>query len=368
MELKKIGVPKLTIAFEKAAELVTLRLKNGVVALIIRDSGVTAGLYPLGIEEDIPAGLGTTNVEYVQRAFTGWTNRPRQVLLAVIGPATGEGDTEGTPITAGADLLAASDFDYLAAPPDVTQAELKSIQSWLAQARKGYCIGKLVAADFAADDMAVINFCASGIRVGETTYTGAQYCSRIAGILAGTPISGSATYAQLSEVTGVDAIEDPDGAVDAGKLILLHDGRKAKLARGINSLQTISDDIPEDLRKIKIVEAVDLIRAQSRLVIEDSYIGQMPNSYDNKLLLVTQLQSFLSQLEGEGILARNSSWVELDLDKQRSWLKEQGVAVEDMTDIEVLQEDTGSWVFICMGGQVLDAMEDFRLKNWIGGN
>lgn len=355
-----MGVPNLTIEFHKAAQEVESRLKAGIVALIVRDATVTPGLYRLGSALDIPSGLSVANEAYVQRAFTGWINSPQTVLLSVI-------DADDDLVDVGAAPLAATDFDYLAGPASYTGTEMDDLIDWLDEARKGYCIGKLVLPNDAADNMAVVNFVATNIKVGATTYTAGDYCSRIAGILAGTPIGSSATYAQLPEVTSVDAQTDPDTAVDGGKLILLHDGRKAKIARGVNSLQTLGD-LPANMKKIKVVEAVDLIRSRARAVIEDNYIGRMANSYDNKQLLVAELHAFLLELETAGVLAAGSGTAELDLDQQRAWLVSQGVDVSGMTDREILQQDTGTWVFVRMGGTILDAMEDFSVGFWMGGN
>ena len=51
-----------------------------------------------------------------------------------------------------------------------------------------------------ADHEGIINFTTNGIVSGDKTYTAAKYCSRIAGILAGTPLTISATYAPLNEL------------------------------------------------------------------------------------------------------------------------------------------------------------------------
>ena len=139
---------------------------------------------------------------------------------------------------------------------------------------------KLVAADYPADNMAVVNFSATDISDGTSTYTAGAYCSRIAGILASTDLAASATFAPLPEVVSVGAVEDPDAAVNAGKLILLHDGRKAKLCRAVNSLTTVPAGGKESLRKIKVVEAVDLIRSYALRLGEDKYMGVRNNSYD----------------------------------------------------------------------------------------
>lgn len=355
-----LGVPTLTITIKKAAETVATRMKNGVAAVIVRDTGAQAGLYVLGSEEDIPTGLGTTVEANIKRAFLGGDRRPQKVLLVVIG-------AEDDLVTKGCAPLETTDFDYLSAPVDVDEEEMTALVTWLDKAREKYCIGKAVLPDHEADNMAVINFSASGIVAGGETFTGADYCSRIAGLLAGTEISNSATSAPLEEVTAVDEIADPNAAVAAGKLILLHDGRKVRLSRAVNSLVTVDKDQSESLKKIKIVEAVDLIRQQSKLIIDDQFRGK-GNSYDTKMLIITALHEFLIQLETEGVIETGTSYVELNLTKQRTWLKENGVDVANMTDDEILKADTGSHLFVKMGGTILDAMEDFDLEFYMGGN
>lgn len=77
-------------------------------------------------------------------------------------------------------------------------------QKILIKPEKKATASKAVLPDTASDHEGIINFVATNIKVGTTTYkTGGMYASRIAGILAGTPADCSATYAPLPEVTGV---------------------------------------------------------------------------------------------------------------------------------------------------------------------
>ena len=155
------------------------------------------------------------------------------------------------------------------------------------------------------------------------------------------------------------------GAVAAGKLILVFDGRKTKLGRAVNSMTTVPPDQSEALKKIKIVAAVDLIRREAKLLVDDLYTGQ-GNSYDNKMVMVAAFQDFLSLLEGEGVLQAGSGYAELNLEKQRAWLKEQGVDVANMSEQDILKADTGPYIWIKMGGTILDGMEDFDLEFLMG--
>ena len=72
---------------------------------------------------------------------------------------------------------------------------------------------------------------------------------------------------------------------NAGKFVLLFDGTKVKTGRGVTSLTTTTSK-PALLKKIKIVETLDLIKRDLRLLVEDEYIGKYANSYDNKCVLV----------------------------------------------------------------------------------
>ncbi len=357
-----MGAPRITFTFQRAAEAVTARLKNGVVGLILRDDGVAAGTYTASDETDLPSGLSAENRAYVLQALRGSRGRrPAKVLLSVMA-AGAEADI----VADGAAAFAAAEVDYIAGPPDMTAEEAAAVKSWLTRARNGYFVGKLVAADYAADDMAVVNFSASGIVAGGATYTGAAYCARIAGILASADLSSSATFAPLEEVAAVDAVEDMDAAIDAGKLILVHDGVKAKLSRAVNSMTTVPAGQSAGLKKIKVVEAVDLIRSYAMRLIEDSFVGR-GNSYANKMLLVSTLQAFLASLEAADVLSSGSASAGIDLEAQRAWLKDHGADVASMSDDEIAKADTGSETFFALRGTILDAMEDFCVGLTMGG-
>jgi hypothetical protein len=268
----------------------------------------------------------------------------------------------------GFNALASYSYDYLAGPLDITEDDATDLAALVKTQRTKRYVGKVVLPDTAADYEGVINFSASDIKVGAATYTAAQYASRIAGMLAGTPADCSATYAALSEVTGVAAQDDADKAIDAGKLIMLDDGRHVKLGRAVTSKTTLGTDEPALLKKIKMVAAVDLIRYYAVTTVEDEYLGKCANTYDNKCILLTSLRDYLSTLEVQGVMLSGSSGAELDADAIRTYLlKENSDDSTELTRIKALsddalrKEDTGSHVFLHLYGQVLDAMEDFHI-------
>lgn len=129
----------------------------------------------------------------------------------------GAGDT----VTAEAAVLtwlATQKFDYLAGPDDLSPEEAGAIKTWLVNQRgDNYAIYKAVLPELAADSEAIVDFSASGILVDGETFTAAGYCGRIAGLIAGTPMTQAISYAALPEVEDIDrkTLVELDEAVGA---------------------------------------------------------------------------------------------------------------------------------------------------------
>ena len=351
-----MGLPNINIAFKTQAASAIGRSEKGVVALIVKDSKNNGG-HVFTNAAQIPTTLGKANQEYIQRAFTGYVNPPRRVLAYVL-PSAAEALTDALT------WLATQTFDYLAGPPDATEAECTAIVDWVKSRRlNDHAVCKAVVPNTAADSEAVVNFATEGIAVGANTYTAGQYCSRVAGLIAGTPMTSSCTYAPLAEVSDITRLTraEMDEAVDAGKLILLHDGEKVKVSRGINSLVTTTQDKGAAFQKIKLVEAMDMIQADIRMTCQDAYIGKYANSYDNKCLLITAIKGYLTGLEQSGILQAGSSTVAIDLAAQEAWLQSTGVDTGAMSELEIKQANTGDKVFLLATVKILDAIEDINL-------
>ena len=153
-----------------------------------------------------------------------------------------------------------------------------------------------------------------------------------------------------------------DAAVDAGKFILFHDGEKVKVARGVNSLQTTTQDKGDAWKKIKMVEVMDMIQTDIRTTAQDAYIGKYANSYDNKCLLVTAIKGYLVGLEQSGILQAGSSSVGIDLAAQEAYLQSVGTDTSKMSQQEIKEANTADKVFLEASIKILDAIEDISLN------
>lgn len=291
---------------------------------------------------------------------------PSQVIVERIA-------TADTDYSNGLARLKNKNWNYLAIP-GIQDAAVANIVSWIKTERdtnkKTY---KTVLPNAEADHEGVINFTAEGMKVNKgrdengnkiiKDYTASQYTCRIAGILAGLPFTNSATYYELREVEAITESTDPNTDIDSGKLILINDGTKIKIGRGVNSLTTTSETKGEEFKKIKIVDAVDLVRDDIRNTFDNSYVGKITNSYDHKVLFLSAVNVYFEELEKVDVLdSAYDNKAQIDTEAQRTYLLSKGVDVDSLKEQEIKEYNTGSKVFATARVKFLDAMEDLNME------
>lgn len=378
---EKLTMPTLTILFQQRAQTTIARSQKGVAALILRDALTAGQAWSLTSTAQIPEKLGKVNQDAIRRVFKGGVNPPRKVLVYCLGAedtldaetdvqaeGSEEAAAEAKPGSGAAALkwLGTQKFDYLAGPADLSETEAAVIKEWIIKKREDdHVIFKAVLPGCAANNEGIVNFTASGIQVAGDVFDAASYCGRVAGLIAGTPMKQSVTYAALPEVEDINRLSalEEDEAVGRGELILTHDGEKVKFGRGVNSLTTTTGR-SEVWRKIKIVEVLDLLQWDLRLAIQDNYIGKFQNSYDNKLLLITSVKLYLQALAKDGLI--ESDFVcDIDVEEQDAYLQSVGVATAEMTEQQIREANTGTYVFLAIDIRPIDAIEDVKIKIYL---
>ncbi|PEJ57400.1 phage tail sheath protein [Bacillus sp. AFS002410] len=350
-------LPEVYITFSQLASSAFKRSERGILAILLKDAAGQAGVYTLTDATQIPSGLSTANKTYLQQAFVGGENAPLKLLVRVGNSAT---ESDWSASLAWAETVK---FDYLVAPTAVS-GDLATINTWVTTQRTNNKLIRYVSANNAADKEYIYNFTTASITMNDsTTPSTASFCARMAGLIAGTPLSQSITYVPLLDVKSVESLTKTqmNTRIDNGEIILFHDGEKVKVARGMTSLKTLTPTKGSKFQKVKIVETLDLIANDIRKNIEDNYIGKVPNGYENKLQLVVAIGSYLQGLETEQLLAPDKNTVEIDLLAQKTYLTSQGIDTSTMTDQEIKEAETGDQIFIKMAITVLDAMETFNL-------
>lgn len=349
-----MGLPDIVIEFVKKAITAIQVGEGGVVGIIVKDT--PNGAYVLRAGDTLPE-LNAENKAYVERAFIG---SPKKILLYVL-------PKDATDYAEALKYFTTHRVNYLCGDPAITKELTTTLITWVKAKRKGgkiHPVAVLAGKDAEADDPGIVNFDLVGgdsLSVGEETFTAAQYCSRIAGLLAGLSYNVSATFKPLNEVTAIPLVDDDevvDESIDAGKLVLYDNGTGVVIGRGVNSLTTVTAEQTEDLKKIKIVAIQDQITTDITDTINESYIGNYPNSYDNKCLLITAIKGYLTQLEGKGWIERDKSVIEINVEKQKAYLESVGVDTTDMDEQAIKEANTGSKVFLKGKVSILDAIED----------
>lgn len=349
-----MGLPNILIEFKSKASTAIKRGERGIVAIVVTDEKV--GVTKIEDITQIPKDLTEENKAYIKRCFLGGIRPVKYIQLIVT-------DT----VEKSLKVLETIKFDYVVGPHDISSVDATAMASFVKALRdnKGIKV-KTVLPNTKGDHEGIINFTTTDIKVGEDTFTTAQYCSRIAGLLAGTPLQQSATYYRLSEIDDVPKFtkSELDKKIDEGEFVIFHDGEKVKVARAINSLVSIGATKSEDYKSIKIVDIMDLIYTDIRRTCEDNYIGKFANNYDNKCNLIVSIQAYLEALRNDELLDTNIV-TGIDMAVQTNYLKGKGEPVDEMTEQEIKEANTQTFVFLESRFKILNAIEDIQINFFI---
>ena len=351
----------MNVVFMAAAKKSIRRSERGIVGMIIKDTVVPDG-NPITIykEKDIPDTLSETNKEQIKLAMKGNDTTPRKIVVYVL--AKTEED-----YSKALEYFEIKKVTWLCCPTVKTDGREEEIVTWVRDQREGNRKKiKAVLPDNTADSEGIVNYATSEVTVKGKKYGSEEFCSRIAGLLAGTSYKISSTYAVVEEASECEKLDRDalDTAVDAGKLVLFYDGEKVKVARGVNSLTTVSKGKADPWKKIRVVETMDMMHDDLVLLAEDNYVGKYPNTYSNKCLLISAIDSYMKELERNGLIQDYA--VELDVEKIKEYIIEnKGVTrdeAEAMTDEEIKKQYTDEKVFMKASVTIVDVMEDINLE------
>lgn len=392
--MAKLGMPNVIISFREAGIAAIERSQRGIVFLILEEEqniidkltvntnaivgkaitgqavvGDTAekeaieNPFVVYTTDDIPATLSENNKDYITKCLLGYVTAPYRVKVFLQAKGKSGADKWQESLK----KIAAERWDYLAIPTIETE-QLETVGTWIKTNRENkYKKVKAVLPGYNGDYEGIINFSNKTIKTATKTYTPAEYTARIAGLIAGTPMTISATYAPLSEVIDCDKydLDENDEKVNNGEFFIWYDGTKYKMSRAMNSLVTTTEGKQEGYQTIKIVDIMDMIYDDVRTTAQDSYIGKYANTYDNKCLLITAITGYLKELENEGLLQANYSTVELDTEAIKNYQLQNGLYTKDeladMSNDEINMLDTKKKVFLKGKIKIIDAMEDIEL-------
>jgi len=142
-----------------------------------------------------------------------------------------------------------------------------------------------------------------GGELSGNTYTSGQFAPYIAGLIAGTAINRSITYAPvpLGDVNRRLTNAEVKTALQAGSLVLVNDGTQVKVERGICT----------DLSKIRKIRARQAIATDLNTSIANNYIGKVDNNEDGQKALIAAIKAYLETLAASNVIT-NAIRVDLD--------------------------------------------------------
>lgn len=375
-----MGAPIINISFIEKAKTIFGRAERGIVGLILKDNLVEGNpqKFTVQLTDEIPEYLSDFNKEQIKLALMGNVTAPKKVVCYVMNAGGSVGDDdEPTRLTEEYKKARAwvreTKIHFLACPTVETDGQLADMIAFVKEeinVNKNKIMGVFPFAN-TEDSDGIIGCEFTAYTTGEThtatsgAYTAEEYCSRIAGFIAGTPFNMSITYGTLNDLSNCNrlTVAEQDEAVDAGKLVLMHDGEKVKIVRGVNTFKSTTKTKSISFKKIKIVNIMNLIYDDLVKTIRDEYIGKFNNDYDDKCILVTAINAYFMNLVTQSVIT--SGECQIDLDAQRNYLRMAGEDVTEMTDKEILKANTGSIVYLTGKVGIPDAIEDVEFPIYL---
>lgn len=335
--------PGLYINFVNAALAQIVGGARGIVGIPITDRDRTIAttvdktFYTVETEKQASDLFGAAKIKPLQRIFAGGS---KQILVYTMPVYSAETATQDY-----IDMRAAFDsrlFNVFVYPDEVTSTEQTATLTWMQQNRADGKHFMTVFGGSATDDQDptvgntrttlladkyAVNLITGTIETG-AVISSAEFAPYIAGLIAGTPINKSTTYAQIrvddvsKRLTNAQIVT----ALQAGSFVLVHDGEKVKVERGITT----------DKSKIRKVRAEIAISTDITKTANDNYIGKVDNNIDGQKALISAIKAYLESLVTSNVLTSDLS-VELHPDfasvGDKVYLKIHIVEVDSMEEI-----------------------------------
>jgi hypothetical protein len=296
--------PGLYINFQEAAIAQIKGGARGIVAMPLHTySGGTAAektFYTVEDEAQAAELFGSANIQPIKFALQGGA---KEVLVYTMPTAPVEQDYIDM-----RNEFETRPFNVFVFDKEVSATEQDNTLAWLQQNREEKKHFMFVAGGSAADDQDpsvgnarsvqladdyVVNLI-TGVNINGTDYSSAEYAPYIAGLIAGTPINKSITYTQVrvDDVTKRLRNSEIVTALNAGSLVLVHDGEKVKVEQGLTTNKT----------KIRAICARQAVATDIEKTARDYYIGKLDNNEDGQKALIAAIKAYLETLEVNNVL------------------------------------------------------------------
>lgn len=360
--MSNIGLPVIDITFIQKAVSAIQRSERGTACIVVKGSVETPVLRRYKYESDMDSGDYSVDLlKALKRAFMVPVNK---VYVLIVPAATEDFSTAAT-------ALEGVKFNYICTVvSDWQQAVVNYIINKNAKSAGKKYIG-LVAGATTADSKYVINIKNEWVHdIDTNTQVDMEmYLPRVIAVLCNLPMNRSCTYYEFEDIDEVDMSfvtteHDIDHWINEGFIVFFKDEDTIKIGRGVNTLTTFTATDTEDMRKIIIVEAMNIILEDIYETFKEYYVGKYKNSYDNQCLFISAVNSYFRQLAREEILDPdydNMAYVDVEAQRE-AWLGIGKTEAKDWDEEKVKEMSFKSFVFLAGDIKILDAIEDLHFR------
>lgn len=305
--------PGLYLNFVEAALAAIAGGPRGVVGTPIYTYNGTAEagkFYTIEDEEQAVELFGTKNAKHILRILAGGAAE----VLAYAVPELIIPEEEATQYIKLRDEFEARAFNVFVYPDAIAPLEVDATVAWTARNRKEGKHFMYVLGGTAEEDQDPTAGNARSVRCkndyvvnlingvvdsdGNEAHSG-EYAAYIAGLVAGTAINRSITYAELpvADVNKHLRNSEINEALTSGSLVLVNDGKKIKIEQGV---VTNSDSTKRG--KIRIMRARQAVATDIPTTARDRYIGKIDNNPAGQAALISAIKAYLETLELNNVI------------------------------------------------------------------
>ncbi|WP_028553149.1 phage tail sheath subtilisin-like domain-containing protein [Paenibacillus sp. UNC451MF] len=308
--------PGLYINFKEAATAQISGGARGIVAIPLTSfkegTAVAKTFYTVSNETEALKLFGTDHIQSIRFALQGGA---KYILVYTLPDSATAADY--------AEMRTAFDtrpFNVFVFDGEYSSEEQAALKAWVAANRdEGKHFMAVIGGNAATDadsvqgnsrstlnsDMYIVNLI-NGVSINGTNYTSSQFAPFIAGLIAGSTINRSITYAPVSvnDVTKRMTNSQIKDALQAGSLVLTHDGEKVKIEQGLTTSK----------HKIRAIRTRQAVSTDITKTANDSYIGKIDNNEDGQAALISAVKAYLETLAASNAIAE----VDVILDPQHA--------------------------------------------------
>lgn len=214
------------------------------------------------------------------------------------------------------------------------------------------------------DDMHIVNLTNPEITFSDERgkTEGDKAIPYLLGFLAGLPLSMSAIAKPLTKFKNVAEPEDLDETISNGEFVLFNDEGIVKVARGVNSLVTLGQDVTLEMTNINVVEKMDLMYTDIFTAWNSDFKGKYPNTPSNQMLLISAINGYFKAVARDFLLDPefdNRALIDIEAQRIANYAKYGEDEANSWDDNKVMKMTYSTNVYLKANIKVTGIMEDF---------